>query len=108
MEDMEATGKGELVKLVKKECRAFSSIIVRVLQSRLRTTWQHIQTLELIDPFEPELDQYDTPAVWNVLRDLCGRRGIDFHTCKEQIIELRAGASVLDEDSKTMIIMDLV
>ena len=64
--------------------------------------------MELIDPLGPELDQCDTPVVWNAMRDLCGRRGIDFHTCKEQIIELRAGASVLDEDSKTMIRMDLV
>ena len=50
MADMEATDKGELVKLVKKECRGFSSIIVRVLRNRLRSTWQHIQALELIDP----------------------------------------------------------
>ena len=46
--------------------------------------------------------------VWNALRDLCGRRGIDFHSCKEKIIELREGVSVLDKDSKTMIRMDLV
>ena len=108
VQDMEAADKGELIKLVKMECRAFSSIIVRVLRSRLRSIWQHIQALELIDPLGPDLDQYATPAVWNALKDLCGRRGIDFHACKEQIIELRAEASALDKDSKAMIRMDLV
>ena len=108
VQDMEAADKGELIKLVKMECRAFSSIIVRVLRSRLRSIWQHIQALELIDPLGPDLDQYATPAVWNALKDLCDRRGIDFHACKEQIIELRAEASALDKDSKAMIRMDLV
>ena len=104
---METEGKDDLVTLLKKECRSFASIIVRVLRRRLRSTWQYIQALELIDPLGPELELYATPAVWDALKDLCRRRDIDFYKCQEQINDLRSQSKHLDKESKAMIKMDL-
>ena len=71
-------GKEDLVKLVKKECRAFCSVMVSSAKKRLESTWNYIQALELIDPLGPELARFTTPAVWDAAEDLCKRRGIDF------------------------------
>ena len=59
-----------------KEYRNFSSIIVRVLRSRLRSVWKHIQALKLIDPLGPDLDQYVTPpcGLECPARSLCSSR----------------------------------
>ena len=107
IQEMEVLEKHDLIRLVKQECRSFASIIVRVLRSRLRSIWQHIQALELIDPLGPELEQHATPAVWDALKDLCRRRDIDFFLCKQQIIRLRPQARALDKESKAMIKTDL-
>ena len=57
-DEMEEEGKGDLVKLVKKECRAFCSVMVDSVKGRLQSIWNHIQALELIDPLGPELLRY--------------------------------------------------
>ena len=75
--------------------------------NRLSSTWQHIQALELIDPLGPDLDTHATPAVWEALKDICRRRGLNFHECQRQIIRLRSEARDLDQDSRAMIRMDL-
>ena len=107
IQEMLAKGKDRLVKLVKKECSAFCSILVASVRERLRTTWQHIQALELVDPLGPELESHTTPAIWDALQDICSRRGLDYHSCKEQILTVRAQAESLDIESKAMIRMDL-
>ena len=48
-----------------------------------------------------------TPAVWHALKNLCVRRGLDYHKCKEEIIKIRTEYPGLDVDSKAMIKMDL-
>ena len=106
-EMMQYEERRELVKLVKKECRAFCSVFLESVKNRLAATWDHIQALELIDPLGPELEVYATPEVWEALEDLCDRRGLDFAKCQEQILDVRAGAESLDETSSSMIRMDL-
>ena len=88
MDEMIAAGKDDLIKLIKKECRAFASIIVTVLRHRLRSIWQYIQCLELIDPKGPDMDQHATTAVWNALKDLCRRRDLNYHRCREEILKV--------------------
>ena len=48
-----------------------------------------------------------TPAVWNALKDICSRRRLNYHNCKEQILTMRTQAENLDVESKSMIRMDL-
>ena len=105
--EMLGKGKHALVKLVKRECRAFCSVMVASIRRRLSSTWNHIQALELIDPLGPDLQTHATPAVWEALRDLCRRRGLNFHNCQQQIVRLRGEARDLDQDSRAMIRMDL-
>ena len=107
IEEMEVKNKSDLVRLVKQECRSFSSVLVASLCSRMRPTWQYLQAMELIDPLGPDMDQYVTTAVWDALKDLCRRRGIDFHKCKDDIVTIRAEAPDLDRQSQAMIRMDL-
>ena len=107
IDEMLDKGKDRLVKLVKKECRSFCSILVASVRERLRTTWQHIQALELVDPLGPDLETHATPAVWDALKDICNRRRLNYHNCKEQILTMRAQAENLDVESKSMIRMDL-
>jgi hypothetical protein len=107
IEDMEALGKTDLVNLVKKEARAFASVFVTSVKERLKNTWDYIQALELIDPMGPELERYATPAVWEAYRDLCGRRGVDYDDCKEQLLAMRSEVPSLDVTSKAMIRTDL-
>ena len=107
MDEMIAAGKDDLIKLIKKECRAFASIIVTVLRHRLRSIWQYIQCLELIDPKGPDMDQHATTAVWNALKDLCRRRDLNYHKCREEILKVRSEASNLDKDSEALVRMDL-
>ena len=107
IQDMEVKGKTGLIAVVKQECRSFSSILVASLRSRLRKTWQHIQALELIDPLGPDLHRHTTPVVWDALKDICRRRGLNFHLCQQQILAIRTAAPDLDIDSKAMIRTDL-
>ena len=65
------------------------------------------QALELIDPLGPDPERYATPEVWNALKDLCSRRGIDYDAVKEQILNSRAEASQLDPNSRSLIRSDL-
>ena len=106
--EMMAKGKDRLVKLVKKECRAFCSILVAAMRRRLRTIWNHIQALELIDPLGPDLTTHATAEVWDAMEDLCMRRGLNFHKCKEQVLLIRSQAPDLDAQSKALIRMDLI
>ena len=106
-EEMLDAGKTDLVKLVKQECRAFSSVLVSSIKERLKTTWNYLQALELIDPLGPDLDRYVTPELWEALNDLCDRRDIDFHNCQEQILEMRANVPNLSAIDKAMIQADL-
>ena len=55
-ESMITKGKGDLVKLLTKECNAFCSVMVFSHKQRLAPYWDTIQCLELIDPSGPELD----------------------------------------------------
>ena len=105
--EMEELHKSELVKLVKRECRAFSSVLVASVKERLTKTWNYIQALELIDPLGPDLDRYATADVWTAFRDLCSRRGVDYDDCQEQILGMRAEAADLPEQEKSMIRTDL-
>lgn len=107
IEEMEALGKSELVKLVKQEARAFASVFVASVKERLKDIWDYIQALELIDPMGPELERYATPAVWTAFRDLCERRGVDYDDCKDQVLMMRAQVTTLDVTSKAMIRTDL-
>ena len=112
IEDMEGKNKTALIAMVKQECRSFASILVASFRSRLRKTWHHIQALELIDPLGPDIDQYATPDVWNGLKDICRRRGLDFHLCQTKILQIRARPDLtpglgLDQQSKAMSRMDL-
>ena len=84
--DMEEIHKFDLVKLVKRECRAFAGVLVASIKERLAKTWPYIQALELIDPLGPALDRYATTDVWTAFRDLCSRRGIDCDLCQEKIL----------------------
>ena len=70
VQEMKAVGKRNLVAVVKKEARSFSSIFVASVKARLSSTWDYIQCLELIDPLGPDPLVYATPAVWDDLRDL--------------------------------------
>ena len=153
-DEMEEEGKGDLVKLVKKECRAFCSVMVDSVKGRLQSIWNHIQALELIDPLGPELLRYTlthprshplthprshprthavthastqslthprghsrthatriryaTPPVWDALKDLCRRRGIDFNAVQHDITHtIRPSASDLDVHSREFIRSDL-
>ena len=56
----------------------------------------------------PSLDQYATPEVWKAFRDLCSRRGIDFHQCQREIIASRVRAQQLDTQEKSRIRADLL
>jgi hypothetical protein len=67
VEEMEAIDKGELVAVVKKEARAFTSIFVTSVKRRLSTTWNYLQCLELIDPLGLCHLTYVTPEVWTAL-----------------------------------------
>ena len=113
VKEMEAIGKHDLVVVVKREARSFSSIFVASVKARLGSTWNYIQCLELIDPLGPELLTYATPAVWEALRDLYDRRniedetGMDFDACKDDILRMRSEAPDLNLDSKSMIRSDL-
>ena len=107
IEEMKEEGKHELVRLLKKECRSFASILVKVLRSRMRSIWQYIQCLELIDPLGPEMEHYTTDAVWEALKDLCRRRGLEYHLVREQILQIRVEGPDLDKESKALIRMDL-
>ena len=71
MEEMEACNKTELVKLVKEEARAFTTVFVASVKDILSVTWDYIQALDLIDPMGPELEKYVTPSV---SRGPCGLR----------------------------------
>ena len=88
VDEMEAIGKNDLIAVVKREARAFSSIFVTSVKERLSSTWNHIQCLELIDPLGPDLITYATPVVWEALRDLCDRRDINFDRCRDQILSM--------------------
>ena len=101
--DMEEINKSDLVKLVKRECRAFTGVLVKSIKERLSKTWAYLQALELIDPLGPDLDRYATDEVWTAFRDLCSRRGIDCDLCQEQILDMRAETSDLNEKDKSMI-----
>ena len=105
---MMETGKDELLRLVEKESRAFASVMVTSLKERLRSTWNHIQSLELVDPLGPDLDLYTTPEVWDALKDLCRRRKINFGKVQEQIIAERAEAVDLDLPTKAQIRHNLI
>ena len=107
VDEMETIGKNDLVAVVKREARAFSSIFVTSVKERLSSTWNHIQCLELIDPLGPDLITYATPAVWEALRDLCDRRDINFERCRDQILSMRAQAPDLDVTAKALIRSDL-
>ena len=89
--------------VVKKECRAFASVLVASLKERLKNIWNYIQALELIDPLGPSIDRYATTDVWNALADLCKRRGIDFDKAQEQILQVRSNACNLDDQSVALI-----
>ena len=105
---MMETGKDELLRLVEKESHAFASVMVTSLKERLRSTWNHIQSLELVDPLGPDLDLYTTPEVWHALKDLCRRRKINFGKVQEQIIAERAEAVDLDLPTKAQIRHNLI
>ena len=106
-DEMIALGKTDLVDLVKKECRAFASVFVASVKERLASTWNHIQSLELVDPMGPDTARYATPPVWDALEDLCNRRSVNFDRCKHQILTMRAEAENLSASSKVMIRTDL-
>ena len=103
VDEMKAKGKNRLVALVKKECRSFSAVLVGSMKQRLSSTWNHIQALELIDPLGPDIARHTTPAVWDALRDLCQRRGVDFDLAQSDIINMRAVAPDFDKDTKSHI-----
>ena len=113
VQEMKAVGKDNLVAVVKKEARSFSSIFVASVKARLSSTWDYIQCLELIDPLGPDPLVYATPAVWDALRDLYDRRNIedktgkDFDSVREEILRMRAQAQNLDIESKSLIRSDL-
>ena len=113
VQEMKAVGKHNLVAVVKKEARSFSSIFVASVKERLSSTWDYIQCLELIDPLGPDPLVYATPAVWDALRDLYDRRNIedktgkDFDSVREDILRMRAQAQNLDIESKSLIRSDL-
>ena len=102
-----SVGKGDLVKLVKRECRAFAGVLLSSVKERLSATWEHIQALELIDPLGPEPERYATPAVWSAFQDLCNRRGVDFDDCREELMGMRAEAVDLNDRAKSHIRVDL-
>ena len=106
-QDMEKLHKNDLVKLVKRECRAFAAVFVASVKERLAATWDYIQALELIDPLGPDLDRYATTDVWDAFHDLCSRRGVDFDDCQENIIGMRAEAVDLNKQAKSLIRTDL-
>ena len=106
-EEMDELGKGDLVKLVKRECRAFGGVLVASVKERLEATWDYIQALELIDPLGPEPTRYATTSVWRAFQDLCNRRGVDFDDCREQLMGMRADAQDLNDQAKALIRMDL-
>ena len=106
-DEMIALGKTDLVDLVKKECRAFASVFVASVKERLSSTWNYIQSLELVDPMGPDTARYATPPVWDALEDLCDRRSVNFDRCKHQILTMRAEAENLSTSSKVMIRTDL-
>ena len=105
---MKDCGKEDLVKLVVKECCAFASVMLISVKRRLAPTWNYIQALELVDPLGPELARHATVEVWDALRDLCIRRGIDFTKVQQQIIQERARAPDLDKTSKIHIRHNLI
>ena len=82
-------------------------MLVSSLKERLSSTWDYIQALELVDPMGPELDRYATDGVWETFKDLCNRRGIDFHKCQEQIIQMRANEPNLGAQDRSMILASL-
>ena len=112
-QEMEGLDKVDLVAAVKKEARSFASIFAASVKSRLSSIWNYLQCLELIDPLGPELTTYATRDVWEALRDLYARRnieedtGMDFDTCRNDILQMRADAGDLDTASKAMIRSDL-
>jgi len=106
-EEMDELGKGDLVKLVKRECRAFAGVLIASVKERLSATWDYIQALELIDPLGPEPERYATPSVWAAFQDLCNRRGVDYDVCREELVGMRAEAKDLNDQAKSLIRMDL-
>ena len=108
MKKMQAQGDEDLVKAVCLECRAFCSVLVHAVKGRLKPTWDHIQALELIDPMGPDLTRFATPPVWDALRDICKRRGLEFDKCRDQILQQRVTMLSLDKERKGQIICDLV
>ena len=88
--NMELKGKGELVKLLIKECNSFCSVMVLSVKHRLAPYWDTIQCLELIDPSGPQLDQYTTEEVWAAAEKLGDRRGIDCTTLRDEVILVRS------------------
>jgi len=87
---MELKGKGELVKLLTKECNSFCAIMVFAHKQRLTPYWDTIQCLELIDPSGPQLHQYTTEQVWAAAEKLGDRRGIDCATLRDEVILVRS------------------
>jgi len=106
--DMIDKGKDELVNLLIKECNSFSAVIVQSLKLRLKPYWNHIQSLELIDPAGPALETYTTDDVWEAAEDLCERRGIDYTNLRTEIIQLRSEFPDLDTVTKAQIHADLI
>lgn len=107
IEEMLEVGKDDLIKIVKQECRSFSSVLVSSLKERLSSTWDYIYALELVDPMGPELGRYATDGVWEAFKNLCNRRGIDFYKCQEQIIQMRANEPNLGAQDRSMILASL-
>ena len=87
---MELKGKGELVKLLTKECNSFCSVMVLTIKQRLTPYWDTIQCLELIDSSGPQLRQYTTEEVWAAAEKLGDRRGIDYTTLRDEVILVRS------------------
>ena len=99
----DTAGNEDLVKLVKKECRAFASVFVSSIKERFKGIWNYYQAFELIDPKGPDLAEFGTPEVWAAMSDLCRRRGVDFDLFREQVNEIRAEAPSLDVEDKALI-----
>lgn len=107
-ERMILKGKGDLVKLLTKECNAFCSVMVFAQKLRLAPYWDTIQCLELIDPSGPALDQYTTEEVWAAAVKLGERRGIDCTSLREEVLLVRSEFPDYDPTLKGTIRTDLL
>ena len=106
-EEMHVQGKDDLVNMIKTECRSFASVFHHSAKERLKSTWNYIQCLELIDPMGPDFKTYTSDSVWDALKDLCVRRNLDFDECREDIVHLRSIVPNLDSTSQDLIVTNL-